>query len=536
MNPENVENRPRQPCPPSRQAARGARGTTQTGPAPDSADRRDWGLLALGALLPLLATALLYALDIPLGKPRQFAYPYSPICLRRLAAVPSVIALAGVLAAATSLFFSPRRPVRALGGLVAVLAACGAGVWVYVAPPQFRSQHTFNMLSPSHDGAFLTEGRYLLRTGVREYLRHFPQRAQSPPQAMRGTRVISNPPGTTLLAAGTLRLLALSPGLACWIAGWGLEPDVPAEGRQVIIDSLAFSVALWLLWVLAGPLLYLANRQLLAPAAAAVVALLCWLSPATMLLTPGKDTAQLLTTALPLCLWLLAARRGRAGAAFLAGAAFVLACLLSLVHIWIAAIVLCATTIAAGPEGRRRLAVRCVIPAAGGAAVATAALYALLDANLPAIAWSAARAQAEVTRGAGAMPLAWQALGIPLFLLFAGPALWCCGLWLARGRLRDADARCGAGLVLGSLLVMVATVGFTNVETPRLWIPFTPLLLAGLALQLPLFRSPGRKAATLLTMLVFVQLGAAAVQWSLMDMREAETRLLERAGGARLFH
>ena len=83
---------------------------------------------------------------------------------------------------------------------------------------------------------------------------------------------------------------------------------------------------------------------------------------------------------------------------------------------------------------------------------------------------------------------------------------------------------------------MIATVGFTNVETPRLWIPFTPLLLLGGALQLSAFRQPGRKAAVLLAVLVFAQFAVSAAQWSLMDARETEMRLLEQPeGGPRFF-
>jgi hypothetical protein len=177
------------------------------------------------------------------------------------------------------------------------------------------------------------------------------------------------------------------------------------------------------------------------------------------------------------------------------------------------------------------------LPAIAGAIVIFGAVAVLGGLNVLAAFWAVARAQAEVTRGAGAMPLAWQTLGVPLFLLFAGLALWFVVLSLPRQRLRDADARFGLFLLTGSAVVMLATVGFTNVETPRLWIPFTPLLLLGGALQLPLFRSPSRSTAALLAVLVFAQFAASAVQWSLMDARETETRLLEQAdGGARLFH
>ncbi len=81
-------------------------------------------------------------------------------------------------------------------------------------------------------------------------------------------------------------------------------------------------------------------------------------------------------------------------------------------------------------------------------------------------------------------------------------------------------------------IVLAGTVGYTNMETPRLWIPFMPLLLIGLAAGVPMLRGagqPGRwsnsKVRLLLAALVVIQVTAASVQWSLMDMRESEMRL-----------
>jgi len=500
-------------------------------------DALQWRLLALAVLLPLLATVLLYRLDVPLGQPGKFVYLYSPVVIQRVARLPMVVFLAALLAGSVLLLFSPRRVGRGVGWLILMLAAVGVAGWAYVAPPEFRSQHVFNMQSPSHDGAFLTEAGYLLKTGVRDYLRAFPDRAHSPPEAMRGTRVLSNPPGTTLIAAGTLRLLDTKPALADWIGWWGVTEELGPEARGLVVNSLGFSISLWLFWLLAGPLLYLVGRTLLPPPTAAVFALVCLFSPATLLFTPGKDPAQLLTVVLPLWLWLLAWRRAWSWAAFLAGGAFILVCLVSLVHVWIAIVVGVATALGTRAGRRRRFVLRIGLPAFGGALATIGVLALIADLNFFATAWSVARSQAEVTHGAEAMSFVWQAFGVPLFVLFAGAALWCCALWITRGRLRDAGARFGLYLLLGSLAVMVATVGFTNIEAPRLWIPFTPLLLLGAALQLPVFRHPRPRAAALLATLVFVQVAAAAVQWSVMDMREAETRLLQDEDGrARFFH
>ena len=75
---------------------------------------------------------------------------------------------------------------------------------------------------------------------------------------------------------------------------------------------------------------------------------------------------------------------------------------------------------------------------------------------------------------------------------------------------------------------MLATVGFTNLETPRLWIPFVPLLLLGGMLRIEALRQPSRRLALALALLVATQITAAALQWSFMDMRETETRLAEQ--------
>lgn len=501
-------------------------------------DTLDWRLLALAALLPLLLTILLLELEVPLGKPGTFVYRYSPteIMPRRLAALPPALVLAALLGVGVWLAFFQRKWHRHAGFFFLTVGCIAGTGWAYFAPPDFRSQHLFNMQSPSHDGAFLTEAYHVHRVGVKDYLHDFPGRAQAPPEEMRGTRVISNPPGTTLLAAGTISLVQRSSLLARCLRVIGVDEELPPAADRLVTVSTGFSFGLLVLWLLAGPPLYWSGRLFFSPPIAAVFAVVCLFSPTTLLFAPGKDPAQLLSVALPLSLWLLAWRRWQSWAAVLAGGAVVLACLVSLVHVWIAAVVFAASAFATPAPQRRRFGVRLGLPTAVGALAAIGGLALFADSNFLATVWSVTRSQAEITRGEDAMPFLWQALGVPLFLLFAGPALWCLGLWLARRRLRDQYARFGLGLLIGASVVMLATIGFTNMETPRLWIPFTPLLLLGGALQLPTFRDPNRKAAMLLTVLVFAQFAVSATQWSLMDVREAETRLLQRDGtGPRFF-
>ncbi len=210
--------------------------------------------------------------------------------------------------------------------------------------------------------------------------------------------------------------------------------------------------------------------------------------------------------------------------------------MVSLVHVWLAAVLLVATALGMRhqPGALRKLGLIRLLPATAGILIASALLYTCCGLNVMAAALATARSQAEVTRGANAMPLLWQLLGVPLFSLFVGPAFWSAGCWLARTALRvppapDGEpARFGRYLLIGSAVIMVATVGFTNAETPRLWIPFVPLLLLGAAQHLRVFveTSPGNRR--LLVMLVFLHVTISLMQWSLMDMREAEERLVSK--------
>jgi hypothetical protein len=517
--------------------------------------RRARLVLIVAALVPLAVTVLLRRNHVPLGCPSRFVYLYSPVAAYRLAAVPMAILLACVLALGTWLV-SRRRwglALVAIGGVALV-------VWAYVAPPHYRNQHIFNAESPSQDGAFVREALHV--TSVRAYLHDFPQRATAPSAAMRGTRVISNPPGATLVAIGVEQLVRRFPVLRAWALGPLVRELPPTESARALQDSqavgLVFFWVLTALWAIAAAVLYGVGRWFLPPATAVAYALGCVFTPATLLLTPGKDPAQLLTIAVPLYLWLWAVRRDRVVPAVLVGLALPVVCLASLVHVWLAASVLAATWLSA--EQRARCLRRLILPAGAAAVLGTLGLYLLGDINFIATARAVARAQAEVTRGPAAMPLAWQLLGIPLFLLFGGPAWWATTAWTILPRLglgdgkkrgqarreRSAckpdvggaepvpvfsparDARFGRYLVIATVAVMLATIGFTNLETPRLWIPFTPLLLLGTLLQLTALRRPERRTALLLALLVAIQVTAAALQWSLMDMREAETRLVEQ--------
>ncbi len=507
--------------------------------------------LLFAAAAPVVALALLRAGDVPLGKPGTFVYPYSPVAGLRVGPALLGVALSGIAALAVGLVGSPAARRRRAGWALAIVGWAALAAWAYCAPPGHYNQHVFNATSPSHDGAFVREA--LLVEDVPAYLRGFPDRTRTPIARMRGTRVVSNPPGATLLAVGTNAALARLPAVGdAASAPFDNSAQAPEVDRAVLRPAIRLGIVFfWLLtalWALSAPLYYAVGRVYFAAPTALAFALSVVLCGPPLLLTPGKDAAQLFTVALPLLLWLLAARPGampdaagagsrvaRAAAAFAAGAALVGVTLVSLVHVWVALVVLAASGVAAVRMSTLPpLLIRVLLPALAGAAAAIV-LCGTVGLDYFATCAAVAEAQARVTRGSGAMPLAWQALGIPLFVLFAGPALWVLLGWSRQGERVAAGvegrAVFGNVLLLGSAAVLVATVGFTNIETPRLWIPFIPLLLLSAMLRVDALRpahpsTPG-PALGFVALLVFAQLATGWLQWSLMDMRESETRITE---------
>ena len=67
----------------------------------------------------------------------------------------------------------------------------------------------------------------------------------------------------------------------------------------------------------------------------------------------------------------------------------------------------------------------------------------------------------------------------------------------------------GVWLIAGTTIVMLATIGFTNAETPRLWIPFVPLVLLGAAMRFARVTDGSKETRTLLTLLVLAQLATS---------------------------
>jgi hypothetical protein len=428
-----------------------------------------------------------------------------------------------------------------------VASVVGMGLWAWYAPPDHLSQHAFNLHSPSHDGAFAVEGWRM--EDLRAYLRDFPRYVLSEEARWGGTRIMSNPPGLTMLACAVRDVHRAAPGVTNPLLPTEQMPDLTGI-RESMSISLLFGMLLHGAWVLAVAPWYFAARLWLPAAESAAIAICCVFTPATLMFTPGKDPAQLLTVGLIVWCWLAAQTRRSSLFAMLLGVVMVAALLLSLVHIWVAAVLLAASGFAAFSREQSKGAP----PNRRGADIALALIVSILSAIVAMVAlawlsgfemWSAlpaiAKGQSIVTRGPGSMPYWWQALGVPLFLVFCGPAVWFLGGGLLVTKTdRESRApnvaatnsdpiasslarRTGIGLIVASIVVMLATVGFTNVETPRLWMPFAALIVLGGGMA---FFSSARGPVWLAAMLVAAQLAGSIGQWTLMDMREAENRLI----------
>lgn len=516
-----------------------------------NAVRIRWQSLILAACLPLTLHFILYYHKVPLGCPGRLVYPYTSLFMQRMSTVIPALVLALIASAGVWAIADPRRAMQRLAVTLLFVAALGITIWNYIAPPAYIQQHVFNTQTPAQDGAFLRES--LIVSDVSLYLRSFPLRATSPPEVMRGTRVISNPPATTLLAVFAGRILDWWPWLRLQLEATIEAPEPEfTEFRLTAARGLLFLTLLNVIWMLAILPLFAIGQEFFSRPVAAAFAFVVCASPMTFTFAPGKDPAQLLSTAIPLWLLLRAYRRDATAPAAFAGLLFALSCSVGLVHIWVFACVFLAMTFASISDIRRlgrsgRLAVWFLAGIIIGAICLRGSGLDLFD-----TLQSVAVAQSKVTRGPDAMPFYWQLLGIPLFALFAGVSLW----WSVISRFTGAaagspavdgkpppseppsrrtplspDCAFGGWLVACTLAILAATSIFTNIETPRLWIPFLPLLVLGGWLRIspfgetfssPPFTSMRRLAAGV----VLIHISAAAVQWALMDMRETELRLM----------
>ncbi|MGB7156471.1 MAG: hypothetical protein WBD40_00310 [Tepidisphaeraceae bacterium] len=488
------------------------------------ASRRVVALLAVSSLILLAALVVLHRLDIRLGQ-GSFAYRYSPLYgYRVVRAAPTVLLAGAAVVAVWFLCVYPQR--RRLGLALFTLATASLVAWTWWAPPQQFLQHTFNFHSPSHDGAFVLEAR--AANGPGDYLRNFEGRLALSTEEMRGTRVLSNPPGMTLIAMGAMRVFPPNPKDPWALDRWALATPPGILQTTTWPSALRVALATWAMWALSGLFAYLLGRAFLSAPGAAVFTLIVLFNPSTVHFVPGKDPAQLLTINAMLWTGLAGWRRGSTLLAAISGALLMAGTLIGLIHVWVA--------LAAGAavawqtwrtrEPMSRLIVRTLLPAAGGAVVFALAIYLASGWNpitgLLAVQRSFARVQPQIAVN----HTLWLFIGLPIFLIFTSPAFWTAALLSGR-RIRRGDGF-GRRLLICTLAAMAATYVFgVPYELPRLWVVFLPPLALGAMIDLPMFhaeQSP-RRVWRPLAMIVAVQILFTSLHWTMFDVRESEYRL-----------
>jgi hypothetical protein len=487
-------------------------------------------LLGASFVIPLGILLILVAADVRFGQ-GYFAYRYSPIrAMRTTRALPAVVI--GAAAAGGVMWLRRRERKYRIGGFATLsVALVAAGVWIWFGPPAYVNQQMFNMTSPSSDGAFALEARDI--KSLPAYLRDFPQRLKLTPAEMGGTRVLSNPPLTTVFAYlvrgdayDTTDRAATD--LERWLI---VKHDVAPEQAREIAYVLRVSIVLCALWTLSGAASYMLGRVFLSPAGAAVFAILVTFNPCTLHFVPGKDPAQLLSINLMLWAWFLASRRRSPLLAALGGAILTVGATAGLVHIWVAIIAVIATVWDAWRTraGLTMILVNAFAAGAGALAVVSAA-YFVLDWNIPRTLVAVSSRWSEIQKTFDMNRAIWFAIGLPIFLLFLTPGFWTiAGLSLRRRPWRRMNL--GTRLTLCTLVVMLliyVVMGVTY-ELPRLWVAFLPTLFLGLAIDRPMLRATPRgehpRVAQALALIVMVHVVFTAMHWTLFDARESEYRL-----------
>jgi len=481
-------------------------------------------LLALSAVVLLATSIILHRGDVRLGQ-GSFAYRYSPLygfrVVRALLCVPLAAAAGGVI------WFLAMRPQRrgaglALLGVVAALLVA----WTWWAPPAPVLQHTFNFLSPSHDGAFVLEAKGAPGAGA--YLRGFDARIQAPPEEFKGTRVVSNPPGMTILAMSAMQVIPPSVESPPAIDRYALATPPNLLKRVEWAQALRVAFASLLLWSASGLFAYLLGREFLSVPAAAVFMLIVLFNPSTVLFSPGKDPAQLLTINAMLWTGLAGWRRGSIALSAASGALLMVGSLIGLIHIWVAFATFAAVTWHALQTRKSivRLILRTLLPVALGASLVVLACYVAISWNPLVTLLAVQRRWTQVQPTIAVNHTLWMFIGLPIFLAFTSPAYWTT-LGLNVRKLRYGDGF-GRRLLICTLFAMALTyVLGVPYELPRLWVAFLPPLALGAMIDLPMFHAPNaRRVWRPLAAIVAVQVLFTALHWTIYDARESEYRLL----------
>ncbi len=479
------------------------------------------------AVIPLAVLIALFFADVPLGQPDFLVYRYSPIAILRLERCLSALLIGACGLFALRWGFGKEGRARYLAGGMAWIAFAAIVVWSFLAPPHYVEQHSFNMLSPSHDGAFVLEGREV--ASVREYMSTgFFERLRLDPEDMRGRRVLSNPPGVTVASVLVHRFVDGTPAARSWLVdAFGLAELDDDEQRTEFAAALLLAVMFTVAWGVGMYVAYRLCRLWMAVPAASAVAFACVFNPATLEFTPGKDPAQLLTVLLIAYSFLLGYKSGRRLPAAISGGVLAAATMIGLIHLWVFAIVVGATGWHALRHGRglRFWALRGVLPAALGAAVIAVLALIVFDWNIVLTTFRVAVRYQQIQLPIITEPFYWMLVGFPVFLLFVGPLFWV-EVVATRRDTADSTSALGFCLLVATIAVMAYTYFFANnSEVARLWIPFVPLLLVGMALRRSAFRADTPTNRRLAVLLIALQMTVTLAHWSVMDVRESECRL-----------
>ena len=467
---------------------------------------------------------LLWLNDVPLGESGKFIYRYSPFFVRHLQAALLLLPIAGGILLAGRLLCASKILWQRIGVAVLALVVASLAAWTWWAPPNALSQHAFNLSSPAHDGAFVIEAQ---RVGsINEFLRTFDQSLHRTVEEMRGTRVLSNPPGTTLLAVAVLRLFPPQPADPKWIER-AIEDEGVSDPAQVaqLSSSIRVGLALTILWAASAIFAYLLGRLFLSPLGAGAFTLLVLFNPATVCFTPGKDPVQLFTINAMLWAWFAGWRKDRPAMSILAGAFLVLGMVIGLIHLWVAMAAILASAWQNWRQGRSlvTLLMRHVLPCMAGALFLCSAIAFVSGWNIPATLLAVGHRFPEIQKALQYDRTLWFFIGLPLFLLFLSGGFWA----FAGLRLRHRAWGFGASLLAATVLAMLATylLGITY-ELPRLWVAFVPLLLLAAMADQPLLHGRNtRRALVPVMLLVIVAILATGLHWSIMDARETEYRV-----------
>jgi hypothetical protein len=555
------------------------------GPAPEALPRPT--VLVIAGAIPLVALILLYLCDVPIGQP-HLLYRYSPLVPLRLQAAILGLLFGGIaIWALYGALHVGDRWKRWLAG-VSILGYVALVLWTYFAPPVHFRQIIFNLQSPSHDGAFVVEGWTI--ESIPEYLSSgFYKRLRNEPEDMAGRRVLSNPPGATIVALLCRRWVEHWPRLRAWLLNRYEElkkvdePFLQTTFAANLVLAMLFTAA-WGVSLIFG---YKLCRLWMPRLASAAVAFACVFNPSTVNFTPGKDPAQMLTVLAILYFWFAAYLRGSKARGFLAGLIFAVASMIGLIHVWILAIAAVATFCHAAlsrtlghramedgglgdgsvgdgrvedrsmedrsmwdrlssrssvrslksrpqrldeaglPNALRKWLTCCLVPAVGGGLAVAIVAYLALDWNIIKCALLVGLRYGDIQEGIIAEPFYWTLIGLPMFLLFVGPMLWAQLLGMRKDA-SDGAAMLGRNILICTAIVLVYTYFFANNnETPRLWMPFIPLLIIPLALRRSVFRLDAVAARRVCILLLAIQLVVTVFHWSLMDVRESEYRIFE---------